>query len=77
MSFRIEFLSETTDENSICLTMRAQGKTLEEVEREAFAQAESAKRQGATGFQIRHLNAVDVVVAIADFNDEQTHAAQL
>jgi hypothetical protein len=48
------------------------GKTVEAVEKEAFANANSAMERGATGFQIQHLNGVDQVVAIAHFGDDTT-----
>jgi hypothetical protein len=76
MSYRIEYLSETTDEGSVVHAEIATGRNLDDVEREAFSQADTAKaRFGATGFQIRHLNAVDVVVAIADFADAERREA--
>jgi hypothetical protein len=68
MSFRIEYLKQTTREDSVCHAIISLGKTLEAAEKEAFAGADIAKQHGATGFQIRHLNAVDKVVAIADFS---------
>jgi hypothetical protein len=69
MSYRIEYLTETTDEDSICYAFLSRGSTLDAAEAEAFSQAREARAKGATGFQIRHLNAVDVVVSIADFSD--------
>lgn len=69
MSYRIEFLKETTDADSVCHAHIAHGSDLESVEREAFAEEDFAKTKGATGFQIRHLNAVDEVIAIANFAD--------
>ena len=71
MSFRIEYLTEITNEDSVCHAVMSHGSTLDAAEAEAFAQASQAKAQGAIGFQIRHLNAVDRVVAIAEFDDEQ------
>jgi hypothetical protein len=70
MSFRIEYLKETTREDSVCHALVSRGKTLEAAEEEAFAGADLAKQRGATGFQIRHLNAVDKIVAIGDFKYE-------
>lgn len=70
MSYRIEYLTETTEEDSVCHAIVSAGSTLAAVEAEAFAKAEQAKAKGATGFQIRHLNAVDKVVAVADFRDD-------
>jgi hypothetical protein len=66
MSFRIEYLKETTREDSVCHALVSRGTTLEAAEAEAFAGADLAKQRGATGFQ--NLNAVDKVVAIAEFN---------
>jgi hypothetical protein len=69
MSYRIEYLTETTREDSVCHAINSVGDTLESAEAEAFANAGKAKRRGSTGFQIRHINAVDEVVAIANFKD--------
>jgi len=69
MSFRIEYLTETTNEDSVCHAFMSKGATLQDAEEDAFDHAPEARAKGATGFQIRHLNAVDVVVAIANFND--------
>lgn len=71
MSYRIEYLTETTDEDSICHAFLSKGSTLDDAEAEAYSLANEARAKGATGFQIRHLNAVDVVVAIADFSDQR------
>jgi hypothetical protein len=71
MSYRIEYLTETTEEDSVCLAFISTSATLEGAEAEAFQGAPAAKERGAKGFQVRHLNAVDVVVAIAEFGDEQ------
>ena len=68
MSFRIEYLTDTTQEESVCHAGISRGSTLEDVENEAMAHADQAKAKGATGFQIRQMNAVDEVVAIGDFN---------
>jgi hypothetical protein len=69
MNFRIEYLTETTREDSVCHSIIAHGHTLDTVEAEAFAHADAAKAHGATGFQVRHLNAADKVVAIKNFSD--------
>jgi hypothetical protein len=69
MSYRIEYLTETTEEDSVVHSFMSQGSTLAAAEADALERAEEAREKGATGFQIRHLNAVDVVVAIADFSD--------
>jgi hypothetical protein len=69
MSYRIEYLTETTEDESVCHTLLSQSEDVEGAAAEAFAKAGLAKDLfGATGFQIRHLNAVDEVVAIANFD---------
>jgi len=67
VTFRIEYLRETTVEDSVCHAVISSGKTLADAEAEAISRADEAQQRGATGFQIRHLNAV--VVAIAEFAD--------
>ena len=67
MSYRIEYLTETTDEDSVVHAFQSEGDTLDAAAADAVAHAEEAIAKGAHGFQIRHLNAVDRVVAIADF----------
>ena len=69
MSYRIEYLTETTEEASVVDAFMSKGSTIEDAAADALARSGEAKEKGATGFQIRHLNAVDVVVAIADFPD--------
>lgn len=69
MSYRIEYLTETTEEDSVVGTFMSQGSTVEDAAADAVARSEEARAKGATGFQIRHLNAVDVIVAIAEFTD--------
>jgi hypothetical protein len=69
MSFRIEYLTETTEEESVCHAFMSTASTLQGAEDDAVDHADAAKAKGARGFQIRHLNAVDEVVTIADFND--------
>lgn len=67
MSYRIEYLLETTDEGTVCHAVASNAADLDGAEREAFAHAEQARRLGDTGFQIRHVNAVDEVVSIGQF----------
>lgn len=74
MHFRIEYLTETTREDSVCAAFMSDAKSIQAAELDAMAHADDAKAKGATGFQIRHLNAVDRVVAIADFADAQVFA---
>lgn len=75
MSLRIEYLTDTTDETSVCHAFVSKSSILEDAEAEAIEKAGPAKEKGATGFQIRHLNAVDKVVAIADFTDTRPEAS--
>jgi hypothetical protein len=67
MSYRIEYLTETTREDSVCHAIDVASGTLDSVEAQAMAHSEAARQHGATGFQIRHVNAVDKVIAIVDF----------
>jgi hypothetical protein len=69
MSYRIEYLTETTEEDSVCASFMSGGATLAAAEQDALDRSAPAKAKGATGFQIRHLNAVDKVVSIANFNE--------
>lgn len=74
MSYRIEYMTETTEEDTVCHTLLAQSSKLEAAAAEAFEKADVAKELfGATGFQIRHMNAVDKIVVIANFDDETEH----
>lgn len=67
-------MTETTEENTVCHTLLTQSVTLQDAAAEAFDKADVAKELfGATGFQIRHLNAVDKIVAIANFDEEDNH----
>ncbi|UPT61429.1 MAG: hypothetical protein M0D54_13465 [Hyphomonadaceae bacterium JAD_PAG50586_4] len=68
MSFGIEYLIETTQEDSVCHTFMAKASTLDAAQAEALTNAADAKIKGATGYQIRHLNAVDRVVSIENFS---------
>jgi hypothetical protein len=69
MSYRIEYLTETTEEDSVCHAFMSKASTLEDAATDALANSDDAKVKGARGFQIRHVNAVDEVVAITDFKD--------
>jgi hypothetical protein len=69
MSYRVEYLTETTDEDSVCAAFQSSSKTLADAQQDAFDQSAAAKAKGATGFQIRHLNAVDKVVSITNFDN--------
>ena len=70
MSYHIEYLTEITDEDSVVHAFVSASDTLDDAEADAEAHAEEAKAKGAQGFQIRHVNAVDQVVAIAEFGDQ-------
>lgn len=67
MSYRVEYLTETTKEESVCYAFMSDSATLEAAEQDALAHSREAKAKGARGFQIRHLNAVDKVITVADF----------
>ena len=65
MRFLIEYLSETTEEQSVCSERRVDATTLGRARREAWRDVFAARRAGATGFQIRDPR--DVIVAIEEF----------
>lgn len=67
MHYRIEYLTETTDADSVCAAFDAKTKDLETAKFEALAKSDKARTVGATGFQIRHVNAIDEVVSIVNF----------
>lgn len=72
MSYRIEYMTETTEEDTVCHTVWSVSAHLNDAAAEAFAKADVAKQMlGATGFQIRHVNAVDKVVVIANFDEDE------
>lgn len=74
MSYRIEYMTETAQEDSVCHTLLAHSSKLDGAAAEAFEKADVAKDLfGATVFQIRHMNAVDKIVVIANFDDETEH----
>lgn len=69
MSYRIEYLRETTEAETVCHTLLSHGADLDEVEEEAFARSEVPRVLcGATGFQIRQLDTLDEVIAIVEFD---------
>lgn len=67
MHYRIEYLTETTDADSICASFDANAKDLGAAEGEALENSGYAKTAGATGFQVRHVNAVDEIISIVNF----------
>lgn len=69
MRYRVEFLVETTEEESVCHSLDAEGH-LDGVELLAFARSGEVKiKYGAAGFQIRDLNDNDRIVALETFDD--------
>lgn len=72
MRYRVEFLVETTDEESVCQSIEAEGH-LDGVELLAFARSREMKtKHGAAGFQIRDLNDGELIVALETFDDPLT-----
>lgn len=68
MRYRIEFLLESTDENSVCHVKAGASDRLENVGKEAFDYATTARRLfGATGFQIREQTNAGRIVALETF----------
>jgi hypothetical protein len=67
--YRIEYLTETTEESSICHAVEAEGY-LDGVELLAQVQAPKVKlRYGADGFQVRDLGADGRIVILQTFVD--------
>lgn len=55
--FRIEYLTETTDEDSVCCVTSSDAATLDDAGRAAFRGFEAAhSRFAAQGFQIRDMS---------------------
>ena len=69
MRYRIEYLSESTDERSVCLTMLAEGSEDEAIEH-AWLRAHEAL--GANGFQIRDLERDGAIVMFETFSLRRT-----
>ncbi|WP_395648154.1 hypothetical protein [Terricaulis sp.] len=75
MRYRVEFLVETTEEDSVCHTIDADGH-LDGVELLAFARSGEMKlRHGAEGFQIRDLTDRERIVALETFDNPLTRFA--
>jgi hypothetical protein len=68
MNFLIEYLRETTQEQSVCSTRKVEVATLQHARGEAWQDLLGARRIGATGFQIR--DARSVIVAIEEFDGQ-------
>lgn len=67
--FRIEYLRESTDEESVCHVQAATMETLTEAEEAAWGAALFAwRRWKATGFQIRDLERDSEIVVVEPFN---------
>ncbi len=65
MRFTIQYLRESTEEDSVCHTVMSKAQTLEDAGDEAFAAAFSANTIfGACGFQIRDARRGGEVVAL-------------
>lgn len=69
MRYRVEYLSETTEEVSVCHTADSNDE-LEVVEMRAFLAASRMRREfGAEGFQIRDLKSQGAIVVLETFDD--------
>ena len=69
MRYRVEFLREATEEDSVCLARFPRTAHLRLAEMQALAWSSKACRDyGAGGFQIRDLNANGRIVAVEAFN---------
>ena len=61
--FRIEYLTETTDEHSVCRVVDPSAATLEDAGEAAFAGFSDAHgRVGASGFQIRDMSTERAII---------------
>ena len=69
MRYRVEYLTETTEEETVCVSIDA---NCDLATAEWFARARGAdarKRHRAEGFQIRDLDDAGRIVALETFND--------
>ncbi len=72
MRYRIEFLTETTDEHSVCQSGDIEGDLLR-AEMQARMQGQRMREAlQADGFQIRDLNDGGRIVALESFDDPLT-----
>ena len=68
MRYRVEFLREATEEESVCFVRSLRAKELNVVQLQAHAWAGAAQRNfGAGGFQIRDLDNDGLIVALEEF----------
>lgn len=69
MRYRVEYLTETTEESSVCHVTDAEGD-LDSVEFMARVRgADAAAQFGASGFQIRDVANRNQIVALQTFDD--------
>jgi hypothetical protein len=69
MRYRIEFLKETTEENSVCQARAPLDVELATARLQAHVwSADVRENYGATGFQIRDLRNDGCVVTVEDFD---------
>lgn len=69
MRYRVEYLTETTEETSVCHVTDAEGN-LDSVEFWARVRgADAAVQHGASGFQIRDVGNSNQIVALQTFDD--------
>lgn len=74
MRFRIEYLTETTEQNSVCHTRSLQEANLTLVAFQAHAWSTKARaKYGAGGFQIRDLADNGRIVALETFEGPITY----
>jgi hypothetical protein len=65
MRYRIEFLREWTEEESVCHTRSLRARDLQVVQAQAQAWSATARRKfGAGAFQIRDLDKKGLIVAV-------------
>jgi hypothetical protein len=68
MRFRIEYLTETTEQNSVCHARAVKARNLTMVAFQAHAWSSKPREKfGAGGFQIRDLTDAGRIVAIETF----------
>ncbi|MGE0597774.1 MAG: hypothetical protein AB7P07_15565 [Hyphomonadaceae bacterium] len=67
MRYRIEYLSESTEEDSVCHSTLARAEHVEGAAAQAWAGERRARRFGAAGFQIRDLFHQGRIVALETF----------
>lgn len=69
MRFRIEYLTETTEQNSVCHSRSLQAANLTLVQYQAHAWSAKARvKYGAGGFQVRDLADNGRIVALETFD---------